>query len=421
MKFNKESILQLIRKPKFIFASIFLIIVFLYYGYSSSPSVTLFKTAEISRGNLIISVSATGTLEPEEVIDVGAQVAGQIIKFGTGLDGKTVDYGSIVEAGAVLAQIDDSVYQAEVSSADAQLKRASADLLQAQAKQKLSEQEWKRAQLLGPSDALSKSSYQTYQANFEVATASVTVGEAAIIQAQASLTKAERNLGFTTIKSPVKGVIIDRRVNIGQTVVSNLNAPSLFLLAKDLKKMQLWIAVNEADIGKITPGQLVNFTVDTFPEEQFEGIVRKIRLNASMTQNVVTYVVEVDTDNSSGQLLPYLTANAQFQISNHQNVLLIPNSALRWTPREELIASKYLEEYLAFKKDSQRKIIWTTEGSFVRPIKVKFVGTDNIMSEIEGADLTEGTKIVTGEEIQDDSMQAASKNPFAPQMPSRKR
>jgi len=134
---------------------------------------------------------------------------------------------------------------------------------------------------------------------------------AATVQAQALLEKAQRNLDFCTIKSPVKGVIIDRRVNIGQTVVASLNAPSLFLIAKDLTKMQIWVAVNEADVGRIVPGSPVTFACDAFPNKEFNGTVGKVRLNATMTQNVVMYTVEVNTDNSDNTLLPYLTANVR--------------------------------------------------------------------------------------------------------------
>ena len=173
------------------------------------------------------------------------------------------------------------------------------------------------------------------------------VGEAAILEAQAirgpgrgGPDRAQRNLSYCTIKSPVKGVIIDRRVNIGQTVVASLNAPSLFLLAKDLTRMQVWVAVNEADIGKIHPGQPVTFTVAAFPGETFRGEVGKVRLNASMTQNVVTYTVEVITDNSNGRLLPYLTANVQFELDRRKDVLLVPSAALRWTPSADQVAPR---------------------------------------------------------------------------------
>ena len=204
------------------------------------------------------------------------------------------------------------------------------------------EQDWARAQKLGPSDALSQSDYDTYQANYETAKANVAVAESEVTQAeagieaaQAALDKAQRNLDFCVIRSPVKGVIIDRRVNIGQTVVSSLNAPSLFLIAKDLTRMQVWVAVNEADIDHIKPGQNVTFTCDALQGETFKGTVNKVRLNATMTQNVVTYTVEVDADNSGGRLLPYMTANVQFEVRRDPNVLLVPNAALRWYPERQ--------------------------------------------------------------------------------------
>ncbi len=213
------------------------------------------------------------------MVDVGAQVAGQINCFGKDKNGKTIDYGSVVEEGTILAQIDDSLYAADVALANAQLQQARAGVLRAEAdlgqlKSRLNQakRDWDRAQRLGPSEALAQSSYDAYKSGYEIAQANVVVGEAAIIQAkdavaqsQATLQRAQRNLGYCTIKSPVKGVIIDRRVNIGQTVVSSLNAPSLFLIAKDLKRMQVWVSVNEADVGNIHPGQPVSFTVDAYP------------------------------------------------------------------------------------------------------------------------------------------------------------
>ena len=283
-----------------------------WYLQRNYGQTVAYRTAPVKRGDLLVSISATGTVEPEEVIDVGAQIAGQILSFGKDAAGKTVDYGSVVEAGTVLAQIDDSLYAADAAQAEAQVQagrasvqRAEADLEQLQAKLYQAERDWERAQKLGPSEALAEASYDAYQSAYETAKANVAVGQAAILQARAGLAQAEavlrraqRNLGYCTINSPVKGVIIDRRVNIGQTVVASLNAPSLFLIAKDLRRMQVWVAVNEADIGKIHPGQPVTFTVDAFPGETFRGEVGKVRLNASMTQNVVTYTVEVVTDNS---------------------------------------------------------------------------------------------------------------------------
>ena len=311
-----------------------------------------FRTVPVKRGDLVATISATGTLEPEAAVDVGAQVAGVIIAFGKDKYGKDIDWGSVVEEGMVLAKIDDSLYAAAVETAKAQLQQAlankisaDANVLQMKAKLLQAQQDWGRAQKLGPSDALAQSAYDQYQANYEVAKANLAAAEAAVEQtkaaveqAKASLHTAQINLGYCTIKSPVKGVIIDRRVNIGQTVVSSLSAPSLFLLARDLKRIQAWVSVNEADIGSISKGQPVTFTVDAYPGRVFQGQVGQVRLNATMTQNVVTYTVAVDTNNDDGKLLPYQTANAQFKVGRRQGVLLVPNAALRWSPRPNQIA-----------------------------------------------------------------------------------
>ena len=330
-----------------------------WYVLRGGDSGATFRTAAVKRGDLLVAISATGTVVPEEVIDVGAQIAGQIVSFGKDAAGRTVDYGSMIEEGTVLAKIDDSLYAADAAQAEAQvqsgkatLQRAEADLGQLRAKLHQAERDWQRAQKLGPSEALAEATFDAYRSAYETAAANVAVGQAAILQARASLAqfealfrRAQRNLGYTTIKSPVKGVIIDRRVNIGQTVVASLNAPSLFLIAKDLKRMQVWVSVNEADIGKIRPGLPVVFTVDAFPGETFRGEVGKVRLNASMTQNVVTYTVEVVTDNASGRLLPYLTANIQFEMDRRPGVFQVPNAALRFRPTPEQVAPEFRDAY----------------------------------------------------------------------------
>src|SRR5262249_34829011 len=221
--------------------------------------------------------------------------------------------------------------------------------------------------------------------------------KATLGDAEAALHNAEINLGYCTIKSPVKGVIVDRRVNVGQTVVSSLNAPSLFLIAKDLKRLQVWASVNEADIGNIFSGQMVTFSVDAYPGRVFKGIVAQDqpRLNASMNQNVVTYTVVVTTDNSDGKLLPYLTANLQFEVSKRQNALLVPNTALRWKPNPELVVPELRQDYISAQrqkgakkeagqpeKKRNRATLWVEDGGFVRPVKVQIGVSDGLMTEV---------------------------------------
>lgn len=417
-----------------------------WYVRSSGPAQVELRTAPVKRADVTVAIGATGTVEPEEVIDVGAQVAGKIEVFGTDAHGKPVDYGTQVEENMVLAHINDLLYAADVDQARAQLEQAKAnvvrdqaDLLQMKAKLTQAERNWKRAQELGPSKALSATDFDSYEAIYQTARATVAVGEAAIAQArttiahaEAGLKRAETNLSYCTIRSPVKGVIIDRRVNIGQTVVASLNAPSLFLIAKDLRRMQVWVAVNEADIGQIHPGQPVRFTVDAYRDELFTGTVGKVRLNASMTQNVVNYTVEVNTDNSSGRLLPYLTANVQFQVASRSGVLTVPNAALRWSPPSaEMVASSFRQAYaeqaarkLAKKAGAQKPestrpadrtgTIWVRDAEWVRPLTVSVGLADASSTEVSGAELTEGVEVITGEIVK-----AAERtvNPFTPQMP----
>jgi HlyD family secretion protein len=391
-----------------------------------------FDFTAVRRGDLVQTIGATGTVEPEEVVDVGAQVAGRVLSFGTDKNGKTIDYGSVVEGGMVLAKIDSSLYESDVVQAQAALveaqaneQSAEANIGQLKAKLVQAQSDWSRAQELGPSEALAKSSYDAYKAAYEVAKANVGVGEAAlaqtkgaVLQANAVLSRSQQNLGYCTIVSPVNGVVVDRRVNIGQTVVSSLNTPSLFLIAKDLKRIQVWVSVNEADIGKIHQGQPVTFTVDALPDRKFKGNVGKVRLNATMTQNVVTYTVEVTADNSSGVLLPYLTANVQFEVARMDNVLMVPNAALKWNPSAAQITPD-LRAGLAKVGGRQKQewLLWEEADDGLRFIQVHTGMTDGAMTEVAGNDLKEGVTVIAGTDHKEAAAASTetSTNPFTPQ------
>ena len=273
------------------------------------------------------------------MVNVGARVAGLIVAFGNDPHdrSKSVDYGTTVNEGDLLAEIDPIPYDISLEQAKAAFEQSEANLLQCEAKLKQAEREWKRAESLLPKKAIADTDYDTALYNYESAKATVALGKASVHQNQQAVRLAEVNRGYCTIKSPVRGTIIDRRVNIGQTVVAALNAPSLFLIAKDLTKMQVWASVNEADIGRIRLNMPVRFTVDAHEGQTFHGKVTQIRMNAQMTQNVVTYTVIVTTDNSDGKLLPYLTANVQFEVDKRSQVLLVPNAALRWKPEAEQV------------------------------------------------------------------------------------
>jgi HlyD family secretion protein len=374
----------------------------------------------------------------------------------------------------LLAKIDDSVYRAQRNSAKATLVRAQADLGQYKAKLTQAEADWTRAQRLRPDKdpkatvapasktalefkPMSDSDYDLARANYSSAVANVDVGKAAIEQAQATLDLADTNLAYTVIRSPVDGVIVDRRMNVGQTVVAALNAPSLFLLAKDLSKMEVWASVNEADIGRIREGMKVTFRVDAFPGKKFEGVVDTVRLNATMTQNVVTYTVVVNFDNRKYNLLPYLTANVEFELENRPKVLQVPNAALRWKPRVEQVAPDIRDKVAATlsktgpggpggpggkpggapgarpggdaaakpagrpdaaktapqKQDRGRLWIKDQDGGYVRPVEVQIGATDGTNTEVSGEEVQEGMDVVVGE-IRQQAGGDDAKNPFVP-------
>lgn len=453
---------------------------FYYTKYVRAEQAPRFRMAEAERDDLLITISATGTLEPEEVVDVGAQVMGRIKELGIDsrgdtdpkYKGKPVDYNSIVKKDQLLAQIDPALYGATLDQAKAGQARALADLQQAEAKLKQTKAEYDRAvrlsevklsSVLGigqrpgqpPSPTtvkgISNADFIMAKANFEVADANVAVCKAAVQQQEALVLSAQTNFVYTTINSPVDGTIIERRVNVGQTVVSSLSAPSLFLIAVDLRKMEIWTAVNEADIGRLKVGMPVSFEVDAFPGEEFRGTISEIRLNAEMLQHVVVYRVLVATENNDLKLLPYLSAHVKFEIDTRQDALLVPNAALRYTPRPELVAvpakgpaaesektataaddatevrtadgegladagknKDASKEKDASSESSQAdsRRVWIRQGNSVYPLDVQIGVTDGLRTEILGGDLQPGMQVVLGEDLVE--AVAEGTNPLAP-------
>jgi HlyD family secretion protein len=437
---------------------IVVVCIFIYYKYAyASDLQSNFRTAAVKRGEVSDIITATGTVEPEETIDIGAQVTGRIQEFGPdprGKDestspdkekykGKFVDYCTPVNEGDLLVQIDPAVYNAQYDQANANLERAEADLGQMNAKLSQAQNDWARADSLMQKDAISRSDYDLAKANVESAVANLKVGKATINQSKAALEMARKNREYTTIKSPVKGVIINRKVNAGQTVVANMSAQSLFLLAKDLSKLQVWAQVNEADIGKISsrPGMPVRFTIDTFPNDVFHGCVEQVRLNAQQTQNVVIYTVVIAFDNSDMKVLPYLTANARFEADRHSDVLVVPNMALRWKPRIGQIVPELREKLApllaersgkddpmstksapdktkkAAKEDTLGRV-WIQDGSYVKPIEVQKGLADDMNTEVSGSDLKDGMEVVIGEKTADQA--GDTTNPFMPKIFNKK-
>lgn len=391
------------------------------FSGKSEGKVQLLFTPVV-RGDFVSKVQATGTLEPQELVDVGAQVTGEIKEFGTDVNGKRVDYGSEVKEGQLLARIDDTLVElnikraeasvaqarAQILSAEASVTQAKASISQAQANKNKAERDLARAQKLGVGDALSQMDYDQYvtaaestAAALESARAQLNTAEAQQASASAQLQSAQaqleselRNRDYTRITTPVDGTIVVRQVNVGQTVVSSMNATTLFLVARDLSRMQIWASVNEADIAKVHPGQEVRYTVDALPNETFTGRVNKIRPNATMASNVVTYIVEVDIENPDRKLLPYMSANANFIVQEIKDCLMVADTAFEFRPRPDMVASEPPPP-----ADDGAVIIWKAVGDKVSPVQVyrgQGDGTRTIITTVQEGALEEGDRIVTG-------------------------
>ena len=359
------------------------------------------QTAKIKRGDLSRTISATGKVKLEQV-EVGAQVTGQIRAFGSDPDNssKPLDCGSRVHEGMVLAEIDQTIFKAQVERAKAATLKTKANLMQAVAKREQTKQEWGRAEELQPLQAIAESDYDLARSDFSVASAGVASWEAALQESEAALRIAQTNFGYTVITSPCDGLIIDRRVNVGQTVVASFNAPGLFLIAKDSQQMQVWASVDEDNIRYIHPGLPVQFTVNARLEDLFKGKVSQIRLTPTRHQGDTFYTVVVATDHCNA-LMPEMTANLQFEIERHPNVLLIPNDVLQWPTllpettsemslmdlaeacseqgSKNVLASeeKPLHTIETLGKDCQKnRRLWVKDGDLVRPIDVQIGATN---------------------------------------------
>ena len=285
------------------------------------------RTTQVERGNIRVAISATGSLSATSTVVVGSQISGQVTDV-------LVDFNDTVQKDQVIARIDPSSYQAQIEQGNAQIASARASLAQAQASLANAEADYQRKAGLGERQLVSRSDIDLARAARDQARAQVASAQAQIRQQSASTRTTQVNLDRTVIRSPVDGVVLTRTIEPGQTVAASLQAPELFTIAEDLSKMQIELAVDEADIGQVEVGQQVSFTVDAFQGRQFRGEVLQVRLAATDTSNVITYPVMVGVDNSDGTLLPGLTVNAEIEVSRRDDVLVVSNAALRYQPSD---------------------------------------------------------------------------------------
>ena len=287
------------------------------YRRADAKQAPAYRFATVTRGNLQSTVSATGALSAVKTVQVGTQVSGQIAAI-------YADFNQKVKKGQLLARIDPTLQQQAVQDAQAGVERV-------QSQYTMSKEEYDREKTLFDSKVITASEFNTAQSNYEV-------GKANLKSAQIALDKARQNLAYTNIYAPIDGVIVERTVDVGQTVAASLSAPELFLIANDLSEMQILAKVDESDIGSIAVGQPVTFTVQAYPNRTFTGTVQQVRLQSTTSDNVVNYTTVISVSNLDGKLLPGMTATVQFLTGSAKNVLLVPNAAVRFRATPEMMA-----------------------------------------------------------------------------------
>ena len=381
------------------------IIVVSIYFLGNTESIQ-YRTEKIDRGTIAKYVTATGTINPVRTVIIGSQVTGLISKL-------YVDYNSEVKTGQIVAQIDPIPFEHQVKKAEATLATAIASLEKAKVISKNNRRNYHRSKELFAKKVVSIEDLDSARTVYKTGLAEVKLAEAQILQARASLEIAKTDLKHTVIVSPLNGIVISRNVDVGQTVVSSFQTPVLFNIAEDLVHMQVNTNVDEADIGMVQVGQDAKFTVDAFPDDLFEGKVSEIRMAPIIFQNVVTYDTIINVDNSSLKLKPGMTANTSILVARVENVLKVPNVALRYTPSEILKGEgdkKAIVDRKFPKKISLH--IWVLEKGKLKQVDVKpGIGDDGFTEILEG-DVKEGQEVVIGETLPKTAEKGQQKVPW---------
>jgi len=302
----------------FVALGVVLVAVVLSAAKKDPDPAARYTVSRVTRGDLVQSVRTIGQLSPWSTVEVSSQISGLVTEV-------AADFNQPVRKGQLLARIDPTLQEAAVQDAQAQLAKAQAQL-------NLAKESAARNRTLHDQKIITETEYQVSETDYAVA-------QSSIRSAQISLDRARQNLSYTSIYSPIDGVIVERNVDVGQTVAASLSAPQLFLIANDLAQMQILASVDESDIGLIKEGQPVKFTVQSYPNQSFDGAVSQVRLQSKVADNVVNYTVVVGVSNQSGKLLPGMTATLAFTTGSANNVMLVPNSALRFRPTEEELAA----------------------------------------------------------------------------------
>lgn len=377
-------------------AAITTLAVWLLSGGKKEEKIT-FDTAAVAPANIMNSITATGTIEPVTSVTVGTQVSGIVSKL-------FVDYNSVVKKGQVIAELDKTNLMSQLNTAKTQLATAQSQLNYQTAN-------YKRYKTLFEKGVVAAD-------DFDNAKLSYTQAKEQVVSAKEEVQRAQTNLGYATITSPIDGVVLSKSVEEGQTVAASFSTPELFTIAQDLTNMQVVADVDEADIGDVKEGERVSFTVDAYPDDTFEGEVKQVRQEATTTNNVVTYEVVISAPNADLKLKPGLTANVTIYTAERKGVPSVPSKALRFIPQKETVGKMKIVDAANAKNK-----VWTIEGNSIVAHKVNIGMTDGTNTQIVGG-IAEGTKVITGLNVMGGEekmpMEAqGEKSPFAPGPPGK--
>ena len=364
------------------------LVIWLLSGGKKEEKVT-FDTAKVEKKDIHTSITATGTIEPVTSVTVGTQVSGIVSKL-------FVDYNSVVKKGQVIAELDKTNLISELNTAKANLSSAQSTL-------NYETTNFQRYQTLYDKGLVSANDYENARLSYDKARQQVATS-------RESVQKAQTNLGYATITSPIDGVVLSKSVEEGQTVAASFNTPELFTIAKDLTDMRVIADIDEADIGGVKEGQRVTFTVDAFPDDHFEGAVTQVRQQATTESNVVTYQVVISAPNKDLKLKPGLTANVTIYTLELKDAMAIPAKALRFMPNEAL-----LKEGQTIEDTEASQKVWTLEGNIFKAHAVETGTTNGILTEIKSG-ISEGTEVLVDFNINDgdNPQQEQASNPFMP-------
>jgi HlyD family secretion protein len=404
-----------------------------FWRWGNSPKESPYVTMPVQRGNVTQVVSSTGTLQAVVTVLVGSQVSGTIDKL-------FADFNSKVKAGQVVAQLNQDKFKAAMDQARANLLAAQSNFEKAKVSVGDALRTLERNRELRKRDIMAQSELDAAQTAYDAAVAQLEVNKAQIAQAQAALNQASVDLNNTVIHSPVDGIVISRSVDVGQTVAASLQAPTLFTIANDLAKMEVHTNVDEADVGNVTEGQEVTFTVDAFPARRFRGRVHQVRNAPTVVQNVVTYDAVVRIDNKELLLKPGMTANVQFLVNRKEDVLTIPNMAIRFKPPDQKNEAQELlrqEQSRAAPtvgarrtsrspgggsggggRGGRRIIIYVLSAGKAEPVEVQLGITDGSKTEVGDGEIKEKDAVIIGMTSSASSQsQTGVVNPFQPSQP----